>query len=507
MTILRNRVLGISQIAADLTVVEQPQVSIFIRAVQALFSCCHAIELLVGLMVVANPGTPQVRVDGMVDHHLPSKLPRLSVPRTAVREEPLVDFVGWLATCSQLSWSAVDHQLQLILPESDRNQFGGCDTVTISADGRQFVDPASDAGSPLDWLRNRAGERESPAYARPVGEPLAVHEITAKIFPHYEVNGGTSHLVGCQLEDRSFVRLTFLDKNSDDLRVNHFYIATDGSSVPNEMVTELGLDQVEPIPVSQPSSRPSQLDVIANAGLPVATQQSDSTESNATLEAPVVVTVIWVKYVLGQLQFTIGNASVMHAFEGWARTLQAVPYQCPVTSTRTFKLGQVDDGTIVAADEIDRCDMSGVQVLRSDLVTCNATGKNILPQFVKSCPVSEQPVLSENFATCSRCREEVSLPALQKEVCAACHSLRPVSKADPTIGVILQKYPALARWRSWRLSQTRCVSIVQASGMVRKLLIVCDRQTQTIKRISVSRRGSSRWKVVNRRNWSTCLGR
>jgi hypothetical protein len=441
----------------------------------------------------------------MIDHQLPSKSPKLSVSRNAVREEPLVDFVGWLATCSQLPWSEVDEQVKITLPESERNQFGGCDTATISSDGRRFVDVSCDVGSPLEWLRRRSGKRESPAFARPVGEPLAVHEITGKIFPHYEVNGGTAHLVGCQLEDRPFVRLTSLDKNVEDLRVNHSYIATDGLPVPNEVVAELGLDQVEPMPVSQPSSHLSLLDVMTNAGLPSENQSGDIAQPNATLEELVVVTIIWVKYVLGQLQFTIGNASVVHHFEGWAGTLQAVPYHCPVTNTHTFKLGQVDDGTIVAADEIERCNRSGVHVLRSDLVTCNATGKNVLPQFVRSCPVSDQPVLSEYFSTCSRCGEEVSLPALQKEVCAACRSLGPVSNADPIIAVILQNYPALARWRWWKLSQTRCVSIVQASGMVRKLLIVCDRQNQTITRISVSRRGSLRWTVVDRQDWNACL--
>ena len=107
--------------------------SIFTRAVQAWFACCHAIELFMGLMVVVNPGTFQVRVDGMIDHHLPSKSPQLSIPRTAVQEERLVDFLSWLATCSQLPWSEIDHQLQIILPESARNQFGGCDTATISS--------------------------------------------------------------------------------------------------------------------------------------------------------------------------------------------------------------------------------------------------------------------------------------------------------------------------------------------------------------------------------------
>ena len=480
--------------------------SIFTRAVQAWFACCHAIEWFMGLMVVANPGTFQVRVDGMIDHHLPSKSPQLSIPRTAVREERLVDFVGWLATCSQLPWSEIDHQLQIILPESARNQFGGCDTATISSDGRRFVDVTCDAGSPLDWLRTRSGKRESPAFARPVGEPMAVHEITGKIFPHYEVNGGTAHLVGCQLEDKPFVRLTFLEKNAERVQVNHAYIATDGSSVPSEIVEELGLDQVEPVPVTQRSLHPSQLDAMVNAGLSVENHSGDIVPMNG-VEEPVVVTIIWVKYVLGQLQFTIGNESVAHAFEGWARTLQAAPYHCPVTNSHTFKLGQVDDGTIVAADEIDRCNRSGAHVLRSDLVTCNATGDNVLAEFVKPCPVSDQPVLSEYFSTCRRCGEEVSLPVLQKEVCAACRSLGPVSNADPTIAVVLQKYPALARWRWWQLSQTRRVSIVQASGMVRKLLMVFDRQNQTITQISVGRRGSSRWTVVDRQDWSDFLDR
>ena len=146
-------------------------------------------------------------------------------------------------------------------------------------------------------------------------------------------------------------------------------------------------------------------------------------------------------------------------------------------------------------------------MLRSDLVTCNATGENVLAEFVKPCPVSDQPVLSEYFSTCRRCGEEVSPPVLQKEVCAACRSLGPVSNADPTIAVVLQKYPALARWRWWQLSQTRRVSIVQARGMVRKLLMVCDRQNQTITQISVGRRGSSRWTVVDRQDWSDFLDR
>jgi hypothetical protein len=199
---------------------------------------------------------------------------------------------------------------------------------------------------------------------------------------------------------------------------------------------------------------------------------------------PLATTIVWAKHVNGKLQFTIGEATADLPFGGWARKLTAPPFRAPASPTESFRVAATDDGQIVAAEDISTCAKSRRRVLRSDLVTCSVSGKRILAQFTDLCPVSGKPTLREEFATCRVCRQEVSRIALHGACCQACRSLAPVGSDDPRLVWLLGEYPSLDRFRRWSLSESATIYVVQASRLLKRYLLVVEKETTEVLRFA-----------------------
>jgi hypothetical protein len=159
----------------------------------------------------------------------------------------------------------------------------------------------------------------------------------------------------------------------------------------------------------------------------------------------------------------------------------------------TFHLAAVDDGRIVAAEQVATCARSGRRVLGSEVVTCRATGRQLLPEFTTRCPVLAEPVESDRFDECMTCGERVSAPALERGVCAACRHLLPLVSSDPRSIWLVGQYPALGQWKWLRLAETETCYIVRGAGLLRRILVVFDRETLAIRRLAKGTRGSRTW--------------
>ena len=225
----------------------------------------------------------------------------------------------------------------------------------------------------------------------------------------------------------------------------------------------------------------------------IAAKQSTSRDPSAATVEPLSAAVLWVRHAEGRLQFTIGAVTVDHPFSGWASLLRPQPYVGKESGVASFTLGVTDEGEIEPAEEIAVCQKSGRRVLRRELVDCSVTGLRVLPEFTEPCPVSGRPALRGEFVNCKRCRQRVSKAVLREGVCSACQSLAKVSKDDPRLVWIFGEHPGLDRWKSWRLAETGTAYMLQASSLLKQLLVVIEKESLTIKRIAQRSRLSKTW--------------
>ena len=351
----------------------------------------------------------------------------------------------------------------------------------MSAPSKQFGDAQRDAGA----IEHR----------RPVHGPVAVNAIADKLFAAFQVDGGRVHLGGCHLEDRPFLMLRY-DEPEMAGGVQDFYVAADGSSVTDELISQLGLDDTELIDELPPRIQPHDLDMMKAAGRRFANQHWHTGDPTASAGEPSYAALIWAKYASGQLQFTIGETSEALSFAGWAALVEPQPFRCPHSGAATFHLAATDDGRIVAAGEIAVCEASGCRTLRSDLVECSVSGRHVLSSFVETCPVTGQPALKDCFENCSVCQQRVSSAAIQARVCRACRQMAPVKKDDPRLIWILGEHAGLDRWQHWRLAETQQAYIAEASSWLRRLLLVVDTETLDIRYLATRGRLSRKWEPV-----------
>ena len=359
------------------------------------------------------------------------------------------------------------------------------------------------------WLRDELAAMGDVAHVKPIEQPSAVHDVSSALFAAYSVDDGSAHMSGCRLDDEPFLRLSYLTPGA--ACIEHLYFGRDGEPVDVSSVLELGLDRVEPAGPYPPRIDPQQLELLVAAGRRRA--ESDSTATGADGERsnaigrPVATTIVWAKYVTGKLRFSVADAHADLVFEGWARTLAPPAFHCDASNFDTFHVAATDDGRIVAAEQIARCDKSGERVVHADLVECSATGRRVLERFTTTCPVSGKPTLREALAACSQCRQNVSKPVLIEGVCQACRELALTTADDPRIVWLLGEYPALDRFRKWRIAETADVYIVQAASLLKRLLVVVDKETIEVKRIARAARSVPRGLTWSRRSVTRCCRR
>jgi hypothetical protein len=431
--------------------------------------------------------------------------------------------------------------IRLPLSENDQTYFDGQTELII-----EFSVTATESKSELATLENRLGRwlikklhAHGPAVpARPREQPQAVQDITSTLFSAYQIEGGQLHLGGCQLTDHPFLRLSYPAQKgypvtsdfptSADLPIPnsraslencgaqpsatkdicHLFVGPDGSWVPDSMVLNLGLLDIEPIDDLPPRIDKSAIDALLSAGRRIASQRglSDQRETaqqekgqrdpNTLATDPIAATVIWVKHADGHLQFTIGDVSTTLVFSNWAKLLKPPPYLCEYSKTSTYHLAATDDGRIDAWDQIACCQQSGQRVLKQDLLECCVTGQQVLSQFTEICPVSGMPYLSDESSTCKNCQQRVSKAAIDNNQCTACRQLSKLPKDDPRLLWLLGEHPGLRHWKRWKLSETEQVYIAEASHLFKRLLVVADKQTLDVLYMATLRVFSRGWKAI-----------
>ena len=268
-------------------------------------------------------------------------------------------------------------------------------------------------GFALDWT-------DRITHVVPAQQPDSVYQIAQRLFPAYTVEAGKVHLAGCHLEDR-LVCLGYrygaetLDRYAD----------VDGRDVPAELITALGLSDTVRLE-HPPGQAEARIGRFLAVGLP-------AVERRLPLDPPhelVTVTAIWCKFVEGKLRFTLDAASADLPFSGWTRMLEPPPYVCPRTGALAFSLALTDDGQIVAADRLTRCDVTGRRAVDDEMVTCSVTGERVLADLTVVCPITQARVLKSRLVACEMCGQMVSPQAVKKNRCAACRDLQPNKKTS-----------------------------------------------------------------------------
>lgn len=325
-------------------------------------------------------------------------------------------------------------------------------------------------------------------HAVPRKQPVSVHEISSKLFEAYSVEDGHVRLRGCTLDYRPILRIT-LRRSAD--RLIHLFTDEAGRPIPESLREDLGLDELTiaarpPVRVTD-----AQLERWPIVGSKVAAEY----ESNAE---PLLVTVVWCKYAVGSLLFSIGRQSAEVNFDGWARRIASgrekpPPYSCPQSHQSSYHLALTDDQQITAAEAIATCAESGRRVLQSALETCEVTGKAALPDHMCNCPVSGDRLVKSALVSCEMCHEQVSPATLRRGRCTACRGMESVTKHEPRIVRLIGEYPALDRWRRWKISETATTYITVATSMLRRLLLVANKQSLEIRRIATNTMPFSTW--------------
>jgi hypothetical protein len=415
------------------------------------------------------------------------------VPQSVHREDP-AQFVRWALAHLGIAMEQGERDAVITLPEEDRPAFAGQQRLRLplngaAAAGQESLDWDGRFGR---WLLERLHARGAALHARPRTQPMTVADVTASLFSAYQVDGGQLHLAGCQLTDHPFLRLSFAGEEPGD-PICHIYVAPDGSSVGDELVPQLGLDELEPILRLPPRLDDNALRSLIAAGRRIATKQSTSRDPGAATVEPLAATIVWVRHAEGRLQFTIGKLTASLPFSSWARLLKPQPFVAKHSGASTFHLAATDDGRIDAAEQVAVCEESGRRVLRQELVECSVTGKHVLADFTEACPVSGRPALRHEFVSCTVCKQHVSKAVMNEGACEACRGLEKITKDDPRLVWIFAEHPGLDAWKHWQLAETQTVYIAEATSLMKRLLVVVDKETLIVRRLAVVSRLSTTW--------------
>jgi hypothetical protein len=324
-------------------------------------------------------------------------------------------------------------------------------------------------------------------HVAPAEQPASVPEIAEVLFPAYAVDNGRVSLAGCALEDRLVLELVYAYGGQRlEVYLNSQGEEADGQPIAQDRGTKF-------VPLPNPPDR-LERDVVRllAAGLRFAL---DRLPAGAGVEL-VSCRAMWCKYVEGKLRFTIAAAALDLPFSGWTRTLVPPAAVCPHTGAATFHLAATDDGRIAAAERIEACAETGRRLLDTELVRCAATGRRVGPELVETCPISGRRLLRTAMVRCGVCRQRVGPQVVQRNQCLACRRLKAVKKADPRMARLLHEHPALDRWRRWRMSETARDYVLVATGWLKRLLVVVDKETLELRHMATGSRLSHHWAEV-----------
>ena len=331
----------------------------------------------------------------------------------------------------------------------------------------------------------------------PRSQPTSVHQIADRLFPAYTVDDGRVYLAGCTLDNRLFLQVSLRHENES----SRFFLDSDGKRVDAELAEKLGLNNTIELE-KPPELAEAEIERLVQVALSMAQDQlgeeiaETDVDETAGGRPRFEVAAVWCKYASGKLRFTINDRSADLPFSDWAAMLTPPPYVCRYTNKQTFHLAATSDGRIVDAGQIETCEASGQRLLDVDLVTCSASGRRVSRELAEVCPVTDEHVLSDELVKCASCGEMVSPNSVRAGRCAACRNMKKLTKDDPRWERLSAAYPALARRRGWKISETASVYILIGSGIFKRIQLVVDKETLQTKRLAVGNRLSPAWRPV-----------
>jgi hypothetical protein len=318
----------------------------------------------------------------------------------------------------------------------------------------------------------------------------SVAELSARLYAAYQVDGGSVRLAGCTIEPQPIVHAGGqCNGNAIEL-----FLLPSGEALDASAIDELDLRN--PVPVDRAVRIAAEAaEQLTNLGRQAVA--ADCRKLGREIEANTgFVKIIWTRWAAGKLRFTIGGEFVELPFANWASRLKAPAWICPHSGQATFHLAATDDGRIVAADEIATCQQIKQRMLRSELVTCSVTGQQVSRELTELCPVSERPVLADKMKVCPTCHLRVSPQAIVETGCVACSKLASIRKSDPRMCLVLGEHPGLDRRRRWRLAETPRAYVLEARSILRRLLVVVDKQSLQATRLAERSCFRSTWMDV-----------
>ncbi len=318
----------------------------------------------------------------------------------------------------------------------------------------------------------------------------SVAELSARLYAAYQVDGGSVRLTGCTIEPQPIVHAGGRCGGS----AIELFLLPSGEVLDAGTIDELGLRDTAPVDRAFriTADTAEQLTTMARQAI-----AAECRKLGREIEANTgFVKIIWTRWAAGKLRFTIGGEFVELPFANWASRLKAPAWICPHSGQATFHLAATDDGRIVAADEIATCQQTKQRMLRSELVTCSVTGQQVSRELTELCPVSERPVLADKMTVCPTCHLRVSPQAIVETGCVACSKLASIRKSDPRMCLVLGEHPGLDRWRRWRLAETPRAYVLEARSILRRLLVVVDKQSLQATRLAERSCFRSTWMDV-----------
>lgn len=416
-----------------------------------------------------------------------------SVGGQGAHTESAEAFFACAAEALGIAWTNAGGLLELSFEHREHPTWPKPYRVKFSITGDSIEKPARRQVSTQEgaaWLWKLAQIEQGALIARPAAQPAAVHEFASRLFEAYQVDGGQIQLAGCSLTQTPFIRVSTFDEGEQSLE--HRFFTASGSAVSEDLLEELGLADAVPMgdhPSSYTTEEVSQL----------------LRPFDTNVDRFVAATVIGAKWAEGALQFNIGEQCAQVEFSGWTASLEAPPFHCMASNTDTYHLAAIDDGRIVAVEAIAICEQSGEQVLETEMVTCSVTGKRVGPAQVKSCPVTGKPALEATFAACAACGQPTSPLGLSKNVCRHCTSMQPQPADDQYVAALLERFPALAAYGSFRHDHTHRLRRLEARGWSKRVMVTVCGETDDVLAVATRTRLSS-WQQVPPADWPGVLG-
>lgn len=409
--------------------------------------------------------------------------------------EAITSYLQFIAAAAGISCRSAEGTLELEFDAHRHPQWPKPHRIQVplgdAAGQHRHTLAPSDA---VAWVLERLAQTHQLSAAHPASQPEAVHELTDRLFAAYTLDEGQVRLAGCHLEEVPFLRFTYLD-DSDPQWVQHHSVAIDGGEIPDNLATELGLNEL--LPLAGPHCQSLRSDIDATIASYLASSDSPH---------PLGRTIIVTRWATGKLQFDLGSQTVTVPFAGWATTLQAPPFECPATGKPTYHLTRLDDGRIVAAEGVETCEVSGRRMLDDELVTCSVTRKRVDVALTELCPVTGERALADEFDKCQSCHQHVSRAALTGGVCRTCQGLARVSPTEVEITELRNRYPALAPIRKFRSASNDSVVVVEGAGMWQRWLVVLDRESHQPLAVATRGRFSRQWNHLGPAEWPRLLG-